>query len=525
MIVRILAFLVAFVCLCTPAFAIDFTFAGVTRQECSEIDYYQLTSVKSEWYGHYRECKYSFSDKLPARERGGQLQAQVLETLPGAATGFDKWGILTFQVDGVDYVLKLEGYGTSATLKLLTIGPYTPFVSFASGSWPLNSKLAKKGTDAPPMPLTPVLEGAAIERLSYKNYDEQLFRAGKEKFTGKGRFWDINYRLDSYTKTNDLRFRGLHNYRDLLVERGAVIHPNGDNSFVFELSADGKNYLGRVDSYNSTFSLKVIEEEGFEQTLVLSPDKLKAELDAKGKVTLDGIYFDTDKATLKPESAAAVTSAASLLRHYPDLVLEIQGHTDDQGDDAYNRELSARRARAVVAALVQAGADEAQLKARGFGEDQPVADNGTAEGRALNRRVELHRLSGGDAIHLIDIDFIKPLPRAEVDARRDYPAVDFVVRHTPPFSEKKGIDKMTGYAAVIYKYVIFAEGKRDRSFSRLEIIKNYKAILPLTGAEIQGEDGNSLYFSYADRGDGTPAYGIIKAYEGEYEVCFYTRAQ
>ena len=79
----------------------------------------------------------------------------------------------------------------------------------------------------------------------------------------------------------------------------------------------------------------------------------------------------------------------TLLKNYPDLVLEVQGHTDDQGDDDYNLDLSRRRATTLVTYLGLFGIDAARLTAAGYGESQPVASNATEEGRAQNRRVEL----------------------------------------------------------------------------------------------------------------------------------------
>ena len=375
------------------------------------------------------------------------------------------------------------------------------------------------------MPLVPVLEGAAIKRLKYKNYAEQTFRAQREKFSACGNYWSIEYGLDQYTANNSLRFRAAHNYRDMLSNAGAIIHADDGNGFVFELDLEGNHYTGKAEAYETSFKLEVIKSEVFKQTLVLSPDKLKEELDAKGKVTLEGIYFDTDKASLKPESVNAIIAAAALLRRYADLVLEVQGHTDSQGDNSYNHDLSQRRAQAVVNALVLEGADEARLHARGFGEESPVADNETAKGRAQNRRVELHRLRGGNAVRLIDIDFIKPLPRAEVVRRNHYQNSNFQLNHTPPYSKTKSHEQIENYACVVYDYEIMKNAKRDKSFGRVEILKNYKNILPMQGAQLLGEKSHQLYFTFADRGDGRRIYAIIKAYEGAYELWFYTQPQ
>jgi outer membrane protein OmpA-like peptidoglycan-associated protein len=106
-------------------------------------------------------------------------------------------------------------------------------------------------------------------------------------------------------------------------------------------------------------------------------------------ITLDGIYFDFDRATIGPESRPALQGAAKILEDNPGISVEIQGHTDDRGSDAYNLRLSERRAQAVVNYLVEnLGIKASRLTAKGYGESQPVADNATDDGRAINRRVD-----------------------------------------------------------------------------------------------------------------------------------------
>ena len=91
----------------------------------------------------------------------------------------------------------------------------------------------------------------------------------------------------------------------------------------------------------------------------------------------------------RPESAATLDDLAALLGKEAALRLLVEGHTDATNTDAYNLDLSERRARNVVAALVRRGVDASRLQAKGFGRTRPVADNATAQGRALNRRVEV----------------------------------------------------------------------------------------------------------------------------------------
>ncbi len=107
-------------------------------------------------------------------------------------------------------------------------------------------------------------------------------------------------------------------------------------------------------------------------------------------ITLRGIYFDFNKATIKfPESQEALNAAYNILKENPTIKVEIQGHTDNVGSDEYNQKLSEQRAWAVVNYLVQQmGIDASRLIAKGYGETMPKASNDTPEGRALNRRVE-----------------------------------------------------------------------------------------------------------------------------------------
>jgi outer membrane protein OmpA-like peptidoglycan-associated protein len=114
------------------------------------------------------------------------------------------------------------------------------------------------------------------------------------------------------------------------------------------------------------------------------------------RVEVPGIYFDFNSAALKPQSSGALTTIADLLRRQPRWRLSIEGHTDNSGGDAYNQDLSARRAASVKAALVRDFAiGSARVTTAGFGARRPVETNDTIAGRAHNRRVELVRDCAG----------------------------------------------------------------------------------------------------------------------------------
>lgn len=125
----------------------------------------------------------------------------------------------------------------------------------------------------------------------------------------------------------------------------------------------------------------VVEEVVVEEVAVAEPaEAVRVELDVK---------FDFDKAQVKQESYGDIKALADFMKQYPQTSTVVEGHTDSVGSDAYNQGLSERRASAVREVLVnQYGVESGRVQAVGYGESRPVADNATADGRAINRRVE-----------------------------------------------------------------------------------------------------------------------------------------
>jgi outer membrane protein OmpA-like peptidoglycan-associated protein len=120
-------------------------------------------------------------------------------------------------------------------------------------------------------------------------------------------------------------------------------------------------------------------------------------LEADGRVATQGILFAIDSDRLRPESTPTLDEIGRMLQDHPQLRLSIEGHTDSDGEDAYNLELSERRAAAVRAFITaEYDIDGSRLETAGFGESRPVADNTSPEGMQQNRRVELVRLPAND---------------------------------------------------------------------------------------------------------------------------------
>ncbi len=146
-----------------------------------------------------------------------------------------------------------------------------------------------------------------------------------------------------------------------------------------------------VGNKGENYTVTIIEKGTMKQD-VMSADTWRDEIQATGHTAVYGIYFDTDKAELKPDSDPALKEIAKLLQNNATLSLRLVGHTDSIGDFTHNMALSEARAKSVVTALsTRFGVAGSRLSAHGVGPLAPVASNETEEGRAKNRRVELVR--------------------------------------------------------------------------------------------------------------------------------------
>jgi outer membrane protein OmpA-like peptidoglycan-associated protein len=130
-----------------------------------------------------------------------------------------------------------------------------------------------------------------------------------------------------------------------------------------------------------------------EQERSFRREAMEQALQTKQQFDLYGLHFDSNKATIQPESKQLLDEIATALKNFPDWRLRIVGHTDASGNPEHNLHLSLERALAIEAALVERGIDSQRLIPAGLGESRPVTSNATPEGRALNRRVELDRVT------------------------------------------------------------------------------------------------------------------------------------
>lgn len=154
----------------------------------------------------------------------------------------------------------------------------------------------------------------------------------------------------------------------------------------------GKNYMISVKAEDYLFhseNINVAESEVSRE--IINNIKLK-KVEVGQSIVLNNIFFDSGKATLRPESYAELGILYTLLVNNPSLKIEISGHTDNVGSASLNLRLSEDRARAVVSYLIERGIDRDRLTYKGYGFSKPIASNETAEGRQMNRRTEFQIL-------------------------------------------------------------------------------------------------------------------------------------
>jgi len=161
------------------------------------------------------------------------------------------------------------------------------------------------------------------------------------------------------------------------------------------VTSDTKGDFGFENLKAGIYDIKA-EAEGYEpgiySEVITAGEKNMVEIGMVKRgmvITLKGIKFDFNKATIKPESYPILDEAAGILKTHPDIKVELQGHTDSVGSDAYNLKLSQNRANSVRDYLISSHSiNAARLMSRGYGERKPITTNRTEEGRAQNRRVD-----------------------------------------------------------------------------------------------------------------------------------------
>jgi OmpA-OmpF porin, OOP family len=272
-------------------------------------------------------------------------------------------------------------------------------------------------------PLLTRFPGSVIVKYRQADYEEFVLPLGKHAGGKKGftRFETVAGKFTSFEYENAAGrsvIEIFENYQQALTKAGfevlfsCVKHPecggdlgkymgavwHSDSRFLAAKGGDAAapTYVAlfvhkRGSSNEMGIQLRIVESRGMKTGQVTATAAAISQgLAAQGKFALYGLHFDTGKAELKPDSDAALSEVAQVLKSNPTLELYVVGHTDSTGAVSANVELSDRRAAAAVKALVERyGIAAGRLTAKGVGPFAPVGTNGTEDGRAKNRRVEL----------------------------------------------------------------------------------------------------------------------------------------
>lgn len=238
-------------------------------------------------------------------------------------------------------------------------------------------------------PLVQRFPGSHINSCDHKEFDSVEVPVGKDKdgnevtqkIEGELFYWDIGNREG----VSQLQL--YRNFESALKRAGYQIIFAGQPERL--TGRNGAQYI-YMDFRGDYYYLTTVKQQDMKQEV--DATALGNEIDNSGHVAVYGIHFETGKSAILPDSTATLDQVKQLLDSRPDLKLRVEGHTDNVGNPAVNQKLSQERANAVVNWLVAQGIDKSRLAAQGFADTKPVDDNGTEEGRAKNRRVELARM-------------------------------------------------------------------------------------------------------------------------------------
>ncbi len=230
--------------------------------------------------------------------------------------------------------------------------------------------------------------GSIINSCNHKEFESYSMPVSKDADGNgvekaiEGEYWDY----DIATREGISPIQIYRNFRNALAAAGwRFLYEDSPNRFTAQ---KGDVYLD-LQSNGTYYYLFTVKKQAMQQEVTADATQMAADIDKSGHVAVYGIQFDTGKAAILPASEPVLQQVQKLLEDHPDLKVRIEGHTDNSGTRAVNQPLSQKRAQAVMGWLIAQGIDAGRMTAQGFADTKPVADNGTEEGRAKNRRVEL----------------------------------------------------------------------------------------------------------------------------------------
>jgi outer membrane protein OmpA-like peptidoglycan-associated protein len=246
-------------------------------------------------------------------------------------------------------------------------------------------------------PLFSRMPGYRIAVCRNADFDAEDFLdpTTKQKVTIEGRKFHTEYATVKEYEFKYSRLQVSRNYVNAIKKIGGTAYennPKDPSETSMKITKDGKEIWAklRFNFIANYLYLTIVEKETMAQDVVADARSMATDLGTSGKTVIYGIYFDFDKADVRPESESTLKEISNMLKQDPTLKLYVVGHTDNVGGFDYNMKLSQQRAEAVVNELVSRHkADGSRLRALGVGPAAPVTTNETEEGKAKNRRVEL----------------------------------------------------------------------------------------------------------------------------------------
>jgi len=245
-------------------------------------------------------------------------------------------------------------------------------------------------------PMFTRMENFYLAGCKEEKFGQVDFRDEKgKKIEVEGKVYKMDYEIKKgFTPPSGLQV--IRNYENAIKKiGGSKVYQEDSYEIWLKLDKAGKAFWVYVDSWHGggkgqTYGITIVEKELMAQEVVADAKSLMSDIQATGRASIYGIYFDFDKADIKPESEPALKEIAKLLQDNQEVKLYVVGHTDNAGNIDYNMKLSKARADAVMKELVAKYKVSSQrLKAYGVGSLAPVVSNKTDKGRAKNRRVEL----------------------------------------------------------------------------------------------------------------------------------------
>jgi outer membrane protein OmpA-like peptidoglycan-associated protein len=250
----------------------------------------------------------------------------------------------------------------------------------------------KDDRDCKDHPLFTRMPNYWIHSCAQKEFDAHAFNIGQGKTAQvEGQYWDIRYYPQASLKSKPSELQILRNFENAATKLGGTVLFKDKTRETLRLTKDGKEVWVEIwAEFTGKYGLTIVEKKAMAQDIVANADVFSNDLKTTGHSAVYGIYFNTGKSEIKPESEQAIGEIAKLLKSDAGLKVHVVGHTDNVGGLEANMKLSRDRADAVVQALVRNhGIMASRLNAYGDGPYAPVASNDTEEGRAKNRRVEL----------------------------------------------------------------------------------------------------------------------------------------